>query len=261
MMCNLDKITPLILTYNEAPNIQRTLSMLGWAKRIVIVDSGSSDETLAILARYPTVEAVHRPFDNYADQWNFGVGRIVTDWVLSLDADYVLTDQLVDELSRIPLEREIAGYEASFIYCVHGRPLRASLYPPRVIVFRRALSIHFNSGHTQRLRVNGPIGRFVGKVYHDDRKSLSRWLSSQQNYARREAEFLLSKTNCEIKFAHRLRLFGFVTPLLIFVYTLIVKRCLFEGWHGWFYVLQRTLAEALIVLEIADRKMSERHEG
>ena len=49
----LQEITPVLLTYNEAPNLARTLSMLGWAKDVVVVDSGSDDETLAIARRHP----------------------------------------------------------------------------------------------------------------------------------------------------------------------------------------------------------------
>ena len=45
----LEKITPLILTYNEAPNIERTLQHLTWAKKIVVIDSYSTDETLKIM--------------------------------------------------------------------------------------------------------------------------------------------------------------------------------------------------------------------
>ena len=57
-----------------------------------------SNASLAVLARLRSVEVFHRQFDTHADQWNFGLGQIKTDWVLSLDADYVLTDELVDEL-------------------------------------------------------------------------------------------------------------------------------------------------------------------
>ena len=251
----LGRITPLILTLNEAPNIGRTIDALTWAKRIVVVDSGSTDETLAIVARCPAVEVVHRPFDNHADQWNFGLAQIPADWVLCLDADYILTGEFIDELSRLDLDGAPSGNEASFVYCVHGRPLSASLYPPRVILFRRDRATHYNEGHTQRLKIDGAIQRLESKVRHDDWKPLSRWLSSQQNYARKEADFLLSLPKGAATFSQRLRLIGCVTPVLVFFYTLIVKRCLLDGWPGCLYVLQRTLAETMIALEIIDRRL------
>ena len=82
-----DQITPLIITYNEAPNICRTLGKLLWAQRIVVIDSGSTDGTVEILRGYPQVEVIQRPFINAASQCNFGLTQVVSPWVLSLDAD------------------------------------------------------------------------------------------------------------------------------------------------------------------------------
>src|SRR5882762_5987283 len=132
----LSQITPLVLTYNEAPNIERTLSRLTWAERIVVVDSFSTDETEPICRRHPRVEFIQRKFDDHTSQWNFGLAQIKTEWVLSLDADYVLSDELVVELKNLTLAEGVNAYFASFKYCVHGRRLRASLYPPRPVLFR-----------------------------------------------------------------------------------------------------------------------------
>src|SRR6516165_2599530 len=88
----IDGITPILITFNEAPNIARTLDKLTWARRIVLVDSGSTDGTLEILARYPRIALFSRAFDNFADQCNFGLAQVQTKWALSLDADYELSD-------------------------------------------------------------------------------------------------------------------------------------------------------------------------
>src|SRR5437868_14025848 len=84
----LDQITPLIITHNEAPNIERTLKKLVWAKRILLIDSSSTDDTLALARRHPQVDVVEHSFSDFASQCNFGLGQIATPWVLSLDADY-----------------------------------------------------------------------------------------------------------------------------------------------------------------------------
>src|SRR5437588_10693969 len=97
----LNQITPLILTFNEAPNIGRTLEKLYWAKDIVVVDSFSEDDTLEIVSRFPHVRAVQRRFDSFANQCNFGLDKIKTAWALSLDADYILTDEFIDELKEL----------------------------------------------------------------------------------------------------------------------------------------------------------------
>ena len=67
----LDNITPVLLTFNEEPNIARTLAHLAWAKDIVVVDSGSTDGTLPTLANFPNVRVFDRRFDSHANQWRF----------------------------------------------------------------------------------------------------------------------------------------------------------------------------------------------
>lgn len=251
----LDAVTPLVLTYNEEPNIARTLSKLGWARRIVVVDSGSTDATLNIASTFPAVRVHHRPFDDFASQWNFGLAQIETPWVLSLDADYLMSDELVREVAGIEAPDAVAGYEARFIYCVQGRPLRAALYPPRVVLFRKACATHINEGHTQRLKLVGGQRRLAAAIYHDDRKPLQRWFASQQRYAREEASYLLRIGSGSLRRTERLRLMAWPAPLLVFAYTLIAKRCILDGWPGWLYVLQRTLAEVMIAIEIVDRRL------
>ena len=93
-----------------------------------------------------------------------------------------------------------------------------------------------------------------GVIYHDDRKPLACWLTSQQRYARDEAEYLLDALPGALRCTDRIRLMGWPAPIGVFFYTLFVKGCLFDGWLGWFYALQRTTAELLIALEIIDRR-------
>ena len=110
-----DRITPLILTYDEAPNIARTLAKLSWARRIVVIDSGSTDSTLDVLRGYPQADVIHHPFSDFASQCNFGLSQIKTPWVLSLDADYELSDRLVDEIGALADSESAAGYRAPFV--------------------------------------------------------------------------------------------------------------------------------------------------
>ncbi len=155
----LTNITPVILTYNEAANIQRVLEKLVWAPDVVVVDSHSSDETLDLASSFSNVRIFQRSFDSHSIQWNFAVREteIKTDWVLALDADYILTDEFVAELKKLEPPDKVSGYRAEFIYCVYGRPLRASLYPPVTVLFRRHAAAYRQDGHTQRVVVAGEV--------------------------------------------------------------------------------------------------------
>jgi glycosyltransferase involved in cell wall biosynthesis len=250
-----DQITPLIITYNEAPNICRTLFKLFWAQRIVVIDSGSIDGTVETLRDYPQVEVIQRPFIDAASQCNFGLTQVASPWVLSLDADYELSDELIRELASLAPPDSVVGYRARFVYRIYGRPLRGSLYPPRIVLYRKDNASYRQEGHTQRVVVEGEVVPLNGVIYHDDRKPLARWLTSQQSYAREQANYLLDAPREVLRRTDKIRLMGWPAPIGVFFYTLFVKGCLLDGWPGWFYALQRVIAEALLALEIIDRRL------
>jgi len=253
----LDQIGVLILTYNEAPNIGRTLGALRAFPEIVVLDSGSDDATASIVDSFANARLLARRFDEHANQWNYGLTQcgLTRPWVLALDADYFLPAEHVDEISRLAPCDRISAYRANFRYCMNGRPLSGALYTPVAVLYRRDRARYVQEGHTQRLVVNGAISELKTRIDHDDRKPLDRWLQSQQRYARLEAAHLLGMQRANMRLADRIRLTGWAAPLLVFLYTLIWKRCLFDGRPGWLYVLQRTLAETMIALEIVDQRL------
>jgi len=249
------KVTPMVITFNEAPNLARCLDRLRWAKRILIIDSGSTDETVSIARRYPQVDVVHRPFDDFASQCNFGLTQIATPWALSLDADYELSEALAREIQSLR-EGSAAGYRAAFDYCIHGRPLRGTLYPPRTVLYRVRNATYRNVGHGHKVDVAGEVVRLNGKINHDDRKPLSTWFDSQKRYARKEADFLLSTAPAALRPSARVRRVGWLAPPLVLFYALLWKGCILDGWPGWFYALQRMAAEIMIALELLDRRLA-----
>jgi len=256
----LDHIGVLILTYNEVPNIGRTLDALARFPEVVVLDSGSTDGTLDIVTRHANARAAIRPFDSHAVQWNHGLTScgLARPWVLALDADYIVSPALVDEIASLRPAEGVGGYRVAFRYCVDGRPLSGSLYQPHVALYRRDRASYVQGGHTQRVVIDGRIEDLTGRIDHDDRKPLSRWLASQQRYAKLEADYLLAARRADLGRADRIRLLGWPAPPLVFLHTLIVKRCILDGWPGWLYVLQRTLAEAMIAIEIVDRRLRSR---
>ena len=248
-------ITPLVLTFNEAPNIERTLEKLDWAREIVVIDSFSTDATLDILKRFPNVRVFPRAFDSFAEQCNFGLQQVQTRWVLSLDADYVVSDELIAEMHNLSENPDVAGYSIRFEYWVCGHPLRASLYPPRVILYRRDKARYENDGHGHRVRIDGPTGALNGFVYHDDRKPLGRWLWAQDKYARLEMEKLLAAAPATLRAQDRLRLWIIPAPFVVLLYTLFLKRAFLDGWPGWLYAFQRLTAELILSIHLLEKKL------
>jgi glycosyltransferase involved in cell wall biosynthesis len=255
-----EQITPLILTYNEAPNIGRTLQQLTWAKQIVVIDSFSDDETLEIISKYPQVQIFQRKFDTHTDQWNYGLEQVKSAWVLSLDSDYLVTDLLIAEIESLSSNTDIDGYFAKFKYCIFGKPLRGTILPPRQVLFKKSKSIYIDDGHTQLLQVNGKSSQLSAYIHHDDRKSLSRWLGSQDRYMQIESKKILFTPYGELGLGDRIRKAKYIAPFIIWVYCLILKGGILDGWRGWYYAFQRMLAEILLSIYIIELDASSPNE-
>ena len=250
----LDRITPVVLTFNEEPNIARTLSRLTWAKEIVVCDSFSTDRTLEIVRSFPNVRLVQRAFDGHANQYSyaaFGTG-ITTDWILALDADYVIPDEAIQEIKTLDPDGAIDGYTASFRYCVWGKPLRGTLYPPVTTLYRRAKGSYYQDGHTHRLKLDGTARPLQHSFLHDDRKSLSHWLGAQDRYMRLESEKIARKSWSQLGLADKVRSFPLIAPFAVFANCYFLKLGILDGKAGLYYALQRMLAEALLGLRMIE---------
>src|SRR5262249_38887055 len=149
----ISQTTTLILTCNEAPNIARALESVSWARDIVVVDSFSDDDTLEIASSFPQVRIFKRVFDCHRNQWEFGLKEtgIDTPWVLALDADYILSEELIAEIKNLQPDPQTAGYRAKFTYCINGKKLHSGIYPPVIILYRRDKASYIQDGHTQRV--------------------------------------------------------------------------------------------------------------
>jgi glycosyltransferase involved in cell wall biosynthesis len=253
----LDEITPVLLTHNEEQNIGRTLSRLGWAKDIVVVDSGSTDRTLAILAACSNVRMFNRRFDTHANQWRYAIEetQIATDWILRLDADYQLSDALVSELAELDPNAPVNGYRIRFDYAIFSQKLFSSLYPAKTILLRKSKFCVWDNGHSEVWAVKGTIARLSGRVLHDDWKPTRQWVSGQARYMERELE---RPRVDRAGLVGWLRLRPPLMPVVVFIYCLFGKGLIFSGRAGVFYALQRMVAEAVLSLMVLEAKLRER---
>jgi glycosyltransferase involved in cell wall biosynthesis len=250
----LNHITPVLLTFNEEQNIRRTLSRLGWAKDIVIVDSGSTDGTLEALENLPAVRVFTRSFDSHGNQWRYAVEetQITTDWILRLDADYQVSDELIAQMAALDPNAPVSAYRVSFGYAIFSQNLLSSLYPSNTVLLRKGYFSVRDKGHTEAWDVSGLVLTLSGRIIHDDWKTTEQWLIGQARYMRRELDYLhMDKGGLSRWLRRRPPLM----PIAVFLYCLIGKGLLLNGTAGIFYALQRLVAEAVLSLMLLEEKL------
>lgn len=244
----LDQITPVLLTRDEEANIARTLGQLTWAAEVIVVDSLSTDRTVEIARSFPNVRVLSRAIDSIAGQSNHGIAAASTPWILLLDADYFVTPELLDELRALTPSRD--AYIIAFTYAIGGKPLRASLYPPRIVLFHRNHVRVWQDGHTPRFTPDAEPGRLRGRIIHDDRKDFRRFVQRQRRYMRQEAEKLRTADPKTLNAAARVRKLIVVAPFAVVLHTLFVRGVIRDGAAGLRYTLERFLAELMLSWEL-----------
>lgn len=271
-------VTVIILTFNEQDNIDHALrSVLGWAQAIFVVDSFSTDETVATALRYQSqgVTVVQHAFENYSRQWNWAVEQlpIRTPWVLKLDADERATPAFREEVrSRLcsPDLEEVAFVVHWHLYFMGRRLTWGGLYPNGNVRIWRHGCGHFGDREAnEHVVVAGPVGTIQNPIEHHDYKSLTLWIDRHNRYSSMEAREVL-RGNLTGDTAPRLwgrpeerrmwlRQLYYrlpVRPLLYFVYRYFVKFGLFDGRVGFRYIFLHSVFFYWIDLKLLESRQT-----
>lgn len=186
------KVSILILTHNEADNLPACLAAVSWCDDILVIDSGSTDNSVEI-ARSMGARVLHRPFDNFAGQRNFGLeaGGVRHDWILHLDADEVVTEAFRDALSALEPTAELDAWRVPFKTMFLGKWLRhAGMWPAYQVRLGHVQRLRFiQVGHGQREDLPpARVGDFSEALLHYSfSHGLRRWLDKHVRYAADEA--------------------------------------------------------------------------
>lgn len=191
---NCSDITVIVLTKNEQQNIKQCLESIGsFAKNILIVDSGSTDKTLEIAAKYNTEIVIH-DFVSYAHQYNWVLDncKITTTWILRLDADEILTDALKNEiLSECDKHANdsVNGFLVEFKIFFMNKLLKyAGNYPfLNMIVWKNGFGRYterYMGEHS--ILTSGQTIKLKNPCLHNDTKSIDFLISKHNWYATRE---------------------------------------------------------------------------
>lgn len=181
----MNSISAVLITRNEAVNVDGALHSLSWADDIVVVDCGSNDATLDICRQY-TDRIFHRDWTGYVDQKNFAVEMASYDWIFSLDADERPSPELVSEIQLLRCSGfEHAGYRIPRVAFLMGRWLRhGDWYPDyqlRLFDRRRGRWQGGRVHESVKLR-DGKPGLLKGELHHFSYRSLSDYLKRLESY-------------------------------------------------------------------------------
>lgn len=196
----------VILTFNEADTLPAALASCRWCDDITVIDSGSTDGTVA-LAEATGATVHHHPFESFGKQRNWALDHAPPKhpWVFHLDADEEFTPALVAEIQDFlssEAEATTDGLLVPHKLMLHGRWLRrAGGYPVfQMRFFHRERMRFIDFGHGQREEPDRRVARLHEPyLHHAFAKGLTHWLSKHNVYARREAEEALAREGTRLR--------------------------------------------------------------
>ncbi|OAI29130.1 MULTISPECIES: glycosyltransferase family 2 protein [Methylomonas] len=161
-------LSVIVITKNEAGHIGRCLASVAWADEIVVLDSGSSDDTVAI-ARQFTDQVFVTDWPGFGPQKQRALDKASGDWILSLDADEEVGPALAEEIQQAIRQNAIQGFEIPRLSSYCGRPIKHSGWWPDYVLrlFRRDAGRFSNEVVHERVEVQGPIGRLNQPLLHE----------------------------------------------------------------------------------------------
>ena len=152
-MKSKQKISVLIITFNEIKHIENVIKNIGFADEIIVVDSYSTDGTFEKLQKFKNVKVIQRKFKNFADQRNFALQQATNNWILFIDADELIPEKLKNEiLAEINNPDGTVAFMVKRLYFFKQKRIRFS---------------GFQTDTTYRLFQNGKVKYIEDKIVHE----------------------------------------------------------------------------------------------
>ncbi|MCU1312436.1 MAG: glycosyltransferase family 2 protein [Acidobacteriaceae bacterium] len=223
-----------IITLNEERNLARTLASVAWADDLVVVDSGSTDGTEAI-ARAHGARFIREPWGGFAAQKNLAIGLCTSEWVLSLDADEVVTPELAASIHRVLASAPQARTAYSLPRRNHflGRWIRHGGYYPdaKLRLLPRGLARFTETPVHETVAFEGRVERLSGDLLHDAYPTLTGYLEHMQRYSTLGAGLAVERGRTGQG------LFWFLdgvllNPLVTFFYNYVIRLGMLDGREG-----------------------------
>ena len=264
-------VTVIILTYNEATNIAQCLSAVRDFSEVVVVDSGSMDQTVDIISReFPDVTVLTNAFLDFGQQRNWALDNTGSqnDWVLFVDADEFLEQPLVDEIAEFVRSPGpyVGGYIAGRNYFMGRWLKRTSFFPSyQLRLLKRGEVRYRKEGHGQREVTNGELKYLRNTWRHEAfSQGIYQWIKKHNDYSSNEIELIVRLRSEKISL--RKLFFGDAVskrremkkllnrlpgrPLLRFIHSYVLKFGFLDGYAGWIYSLLRFSHDCHIVAKV-----------
>jgi glycosyltransferase involved in cell wall biosynthesis len=182
-----------IITMNEAANLPRTLASVRFADEVVVLDSGSSDET-AEIAQNAGTRLFEEPWKGFARQKNAAIAHTTGDWVLSLDADEEVSPALAQEIEGLLAgDPGFSAYRIPRLNHFLGRPLKHGGYwpDPKLRLFRRGVARFEDRAVHETMLASCSVGELKGPLIHHCYPTLSDYIEHMNRYSSIGAEMLV----------------------------------------------------------------------
>ena len=268
-------LTVIILTFNEGETIGACLQWLDWVDDVIIVDSHSTDDTLArARAVREDVRLFEHPFQDFGDQRNWALDETAPrhEWILFLDADEHCNPSCQQGV-RNAVERpgEFVGFYLSCRNFFLGRWIkRCTLYPSWQLRLLKQGEVRYRKeGHGQREVTDGPLG-YLDQPYdhYGFSNGIEHWIARHNRYSTNEVELIerlqsaplclgdlfnrdpVVRRRCLKRIAAR---FGF-RPLTRFLYLYVARLGVLDGAAGLHYCLLCAAHEIHVTAKLAERR-------
>jgi glycosyltransferase involved in cell wall biosynthesis len=178
------KLSVTVITRDEAADIAGALKSVAWADELIVVDSGSTDDTVAIARQY-TNRVVVRDWPGYVDQKNYAATLASHDWILSLDADERVTPALADEIrATVASPNAARGYRLPRATFHLGRWIRTTdWYPDYQLRLYDRRSAEWTGRYVHEgVSVRGPVGQLRGELEHFAYRNIADHLETIDRY-------------------------------------------------------------------------------
>ena len=247
---NSDKISIAILTRNEEKNIINCLNALIKFKKVIVFDSFSDDSTRRLCRKFSNVKLVNtnKKLD-YVDKLNFIIKKIKNEWLLILDADYILSKRFYYEINTITLRRNYV-YQFKIYNKINNQIILEDLYPPKTLLFQVDKIFFKKDGHKEKINFVGKKILLKSYIIHYDLKNFKFWIINQFNYAKIDGNKNLSTKFTKLKVQDKIRRFIFLMNFTSFLYYFFYKKLYRYGFSGIIYALQRQIYEFFLSIRI-----------